>query len=165
MKLSSKLLRLHREYNKLHREEIVIKSRLFRIKNREKCSNYRKQYYKKHKDEEHNYRKEKRKWNLGSWNNFLPIKTKCQICGRIIYWKALDKLNTIHFDHRHEGKEPIKIFPRYWLRTHPNNPTNQAIWKKSDFGLLCHLCNYRLPTNNRKDWVAKMNKYVSSNGG
>jgi len=164
MKLTPKLLKLHREYNRLHKEEILLKSKLYSIKNKEKLRLISKKRHEDNELEEINYRKEHRKNNLKSWKNFIPEKTKCQICGKPIYFKALSKLNSIHFDHRHEGKEPIKDKPSRWLKQHPRNPENQCLWIQSDFGYLCHLCNYRLPTINRKDWVLKMNKYVTSSG-
>ena len=162
MKLSPKLLKLHREYNELHKEEIRIKNRLYRIKNREKNRQSSRQRHQMNKLEERNYRIEHRKNNLKSWQGFIPDKTKCQICGRIIYFKALNIINSIHFDHRHEGRELIKDSPSRWLKQHPRNKENEKIWIQSDFGYLCHFCNYKLPTKHRKDWVEKMNNYMTS---
>ena len=164
LKLTPRLLKIHREYNRLHREEILIKNRLYRIKNREKLRKLSNKIHKENKNEESKYRRNHRKNNLKTWINIVPDKTKCQICNRVIYFMALSKLNAIHFDHRHEGNEPIQDSPSRWLKQHPRTPENEKLWIKSDFGFLCHFCNYRLPTKNRKDWVLKMNKYVTSSG-
>lgn len=162
--LSKAALLAHREYNKLHKEEIYAKNRLYRIKNREKLRKESRKNHRIRREEERNYRKQKRKNNLNSWKKIIPHKTRCEICGRVIYYKALYKMNSIHFDHRHEGKEPIKCNPSSWLKMHPRNKVNEALWIESDFGILCHMCNYRLPTRGRKDWVRRMNKYVSRTG-
>lgn len=164
MQSKNEILRLHREYNKIHREEINLKNAIYRIKNKEKIriASAKKRSLKI--KEYSNYRKYKRKNSLESWSKFIPYKTKCQICNKTIYFKALNKINSIHFDHRHGGNEPIRINPSQWLKNHPHNKVNEKLWVKSDFGMLCHLCNYRLPTKNRKDWVSKMNKYVSRLG-
>jgi hypothetical protein len=157
-------LELHREYNLLHAEEIRLSNAIHDMKNREKrraSQRLRRQIRKK---EEANNVRQKRSDSLKSWKGFIPYKTTCEICGKIIYYKALKKINSIHFDHRHEGKEPIKEEPSQWLKNHVRNKTNESLWIESDFGMLCHLCNYRLPTMGRKDWVIKMNKYVSRIG-
>lgn len=163
MSLSLEKLLKHREYNSTHRQEINKKSRLYRIQNEGLCKAYKDEYHKTHKKEESISRKDRRIKNIESWKAIIPNKTSCQICGADIYFKYKeDKIRSIHFDHRHEGKELIKESPSRWLKDHPRTPENEKIWRDCDFGMLCHFCNYKLPTYYRKDWVNKMNKYVSS---
>lgn len=95
-----------------------------------------------------------------TWNNYFPEKTICGVCGKKIFFKADLIKNTIHFDHRIENCIIAKK-PDTWLRTHKRTPENEKIWESCNFGILCHWCNLYLPTKNRKEWLAKVIKYVN----
>ena len=96
--------------------------------------------------------------HLQSWTDIIPTITNCQVCGKTIGF--MNKENPIHFDHRYEGKEPIKISPNRWLSQHPCTPENIIIWKSCDFGMLCRNCNPYLPTKNRKSFLLSALKYT-----
>lgn len=135
-------------------------------------------YRKDHKHEmkiyQHNYH---RKWykrnrrkhilssksRLKSWIGVIPQATRCQICGKNIYLVSDQRSKTIHFDHRHNGKEKIKCSPSIWLRTHQRNDKNEKIWNSCDFGMLCHRCNIFLPTMGRGRFLKNVMKYTVSN--
>jgi 5-methylcytosine-specific restriction endonuclease McrA len=98
---------------------------------------------------------------LKSWEGFIPVQTQCQICGKTIYFNRKDLNTSIHFDHRHGLLTSIKNkSPNQWLRKHKRTTENESIWRSNDFGTLCRVCNSHLPTNNRKEYVKQVLKYV-----
>ena len=99
---------------------------------------------------------------LKSWEGFIPKRSRCQICNKKIYFNTSNQSNSIHFDHRHGGMEPIKHGPAQWLRSNPRNKYNESIWIKSDFGKLCIRCNQLLPTKNRIKWLERAILYAKS---
>jgi hypothetical protein len=101
---------------------------------------------------------------MSDWRDYLQSrygKPSCQLCDKQLMWFGLtpDKSSTVHFDHRHDGIEPIACQPTKWMRTRHCTPENQAIFEKCDFGILCDACNRMLPTRNRSQWLAKLEAY------
>ena len=133
-------------------------------KNKEKIKENHKQYYLKNKKEireKYNaYYRNMYEKNMKSWVGFIPEETKCEICGETIFLGKAYKKNAIHFDHRHGGKENIKITPSSWLYRHKRNKKNEKIWESCDFGMLCKKCNSFLPTKNRKKFIKNVVKYI-----
>ena len=82
------------------------------------------------------------------------------MCNKDIYYYSKDLSTSIHFDHRDGGNEPIKENPCTWLAGKFRNPINEAIWKASNFGMLCGRCNALLPTINRVQFLKNAVKYV-----
>ena len=132
-------------------------------KNKERIAKFAKEYQMKNRDRYSQYTQKKRERYLKLWEDFIPIKTQCQMCGKDIYFGCKDKKNAIHFDHRNEGFEVIEK-PQNWLAAHPRTPENEKIWLSCDFGMLCDLCNMRLPTKNRKEFIMKATKYIFGKG-
>jgi hypothetical protein len=95
---------------------------------------------------------------LQSWIGIIPSVTNCQVCDKTIGF--MNKENPICFDHRNEGKEPIKTAPNNWLGCHLCTPENIIIWKMCNFGMLCRNCNPYLPTKNRKSFLLSALKYT-----
>jgi hypothetical protein len=98
--------------------------------------------------------------NIKAWAKYIPMKSTCQICGKIIFFNCGIRKDSIHFDHRHGGKEFIKNSPTNWLRANRCNDKNKLIWDSCDFGILCGNCNKILPTRNRTFFVCQVTKYV-----
>ena len=128
-----------------------------------KCSNlYNTIYHKKHKE---NLKKKCNEYGnkiRNSWIGIIPEQTKCQICGRTIYFNKKNSNDAIHFDHKN-GKHSYIIRPTNWLARHKNNKANIKIWMDCDFGMLCGVCNRSLPTKNRKNFIKKVIKYIGDN--
>ncbi len=97
-----------------------------------------------------------------SWIGYIPLETKCEICGKKIFFKNHPIKETICFDHKNENC-CIKKNPSYFLYQKIMNKKNQKIWESCNFGSLCHRCNSWLPTKNRKEWLRRVNKYVNRN--
>ncbi len=117
-----------------------------------------KEYRATHK---HIMRKHYKKWEkifLDSWKIVIPSCVKCEVCEEDIFFDAKDTSKSIHFDHRHGGREAIKS-PKQWLMKHPMNDKNLAIWESCDFGMLCGQCNRHLPTENRERFVKNVTRY------
>lgn len=100
------------------------------------------------------------KENLDSWSNIVPLQSRCQICGRDVYFNRSNRADAIHFDHRKDGFEPIGSAPTSWLKHHKATPENVKLWIESDFGILCGRCNKFLPTAGRKEFMEKAIGYM-----
>jgi hypothetical protein len=100
--------------------------------------------------------------SLNQWREFFKlyytINPCCQICGRWLNWN-FEKNKSVFFDHRLDGKESIKCSPSRFYRDNLCTKTRIELWMQSNFGILCHDCNYRLPTISRIDWLNKALKY------
>ena len=98
---------------------------------------------------------------LATWIGFIPEITQCQCCGKDIFFCSGNKMKSIHFDHRHGSVDDLnKRSPNSWLRNHKRTPENEVIWKKQDFGMICHSCNISLPTENRVRFLRNAVRYV-----
>jgi hypothetical protein len=99
------------------------------------------------------------------WKEFFIQKygqnPKCQICSHELSWtqKHNKKSFVVHFDHRSEGKELIRISPSRWYGKIPCTESNIKIWQECNFGILCNQCNKKLPTLGRLEWLHKALKY------
>ena len=122
---------------------------------------YKKAYYESHKEYHLTMTKKYRKKRQLMWRDVIPKIARCQICNRKIYLNHKDKTKSIHFDHRHGGKEPIKTNPSNWIIGHAKTPLNEKKWKDSNFGTLCIGCNFRIPTKGRKDWLKRITSYIN----
>lgn len=102
----------------------------------------------------------KRKDFIKSWEGFIPKESNCKICNKKIFFNKKDRDNSIHFDHRNEGKEIIKCIPSQWLKNNECNIDNQELWNSCDFGILCRMCNLNLPTRNREDYLNRQKAWL-----
>ena len=87
----------------------------------------------------------------------------CQCCGIPLKWRIKNRRgvrDTIVFDHRHGGIEPIKSLYS-WITDRDLSDKNKATFLSCDFGILCWHCNICLPTCNRKEWLENAIKYVN----
>jgi hypothetical protein len=98
--------------------------------------------------------------NLSTWDRIIPRETKCQCCGKDIYFSTGKRESSICFDHRSSGFEMIKENPTQWLMKHPWSEKNQWIFESCGFGMLCGKCNRAIPTNNRKQWLEDVTRYI-----
>lgn len=138
---------------------------IWRRKNPEKYKKQVKRYLKKNRKKINNYYKKYPYICLKSWCGFIPLKTKCRICGKSIYFNKHDHIDTIAFDHRSDGLEKIKGSPSLWLRQHKRNKKNEEIWLSCNFGYLCIKCNSRLPTKDRIKYLENLTKYIKESEG
>ena len=147
----------------------------YRLKNRVSLLNKRKLYYNNNKEklrlegreryadpsnkirEKASIQENKR---LDQWDGLIPLQTNCMVCNKPIFFRNTKQ--SIMFDHRHDGGEPIKGKPNNWLRSHKRTDDSEDLWIKSDFGHLCRKCNLYLPTDisKRKKLVCSLVKYV-----
>lgn len=132
-------------------------------KDKVKEKEYKRQYYQEHKEKIAIQVKKRCQERKLQWVNFFrriysenPI---CQVCGRELQWKG-ERAEVVHFDHRHNGEVSIEITPSDWVRGYPCNLKNQRIWLSCDFGILCNVCNKRLPTKDREQWLRKAIRYT-----
>lgn len=86
--------------------------------------------------------------NQASWIGVVPEETKCQICGKIIYFNKGKIDDAIHFDHK-TNHDILGRTPTGWLSQFPRTPERETIWRSCNFGMLCRRCNRLLPTKNR----------------
>jgi hypothetical protein len=106
--------------------------------------------------------KNRSKW-LASWLSYLcdvNPNPSCQVCGMKLTWQSGDRKTSVFLDHR-RGGEPIKGAPYAWMRSRPCTDQHRLVFESCDFGILCNVCNLRLPTDNRKIWLQKAIKYAA----
>jgi len=106
------------------------------------------------------YIKDKRIRDKKSWFEYLNSKNpspKCEVCGKEL--KYFNGKYGVAFDHKNSNA-PIKGCPSNWLYDHRPTERSIKIWEDSNFGILCIDCNSFLPTNNRKQWLVNLTKYV-----
>ncbi len=153
-----------KKYNKVYHQKHKVRIKkikaLYYQKNKDKIM----AYHKKHEKKLALCAKQLRERKMKSWEGYILKKTKCQICNKIIYFNQKDPKAAIHFDHRN-GKTLIRKNPTHWLINHYRTPENQRIWEKCNFGILCRKCNAHLPTENRKQYLKKVIKYVFGKKG
>jgi len=129
-------------------------------KNREKILAQKKRHYKKHKESLLAKSKELRIKYLKSWEGYIQTVTKCEMCGKTIYFNRKKKVDAIHFDHRHGLIKGFNITPFAWLAGRPRTTKNEKMWESFDFGKLCGRCNSYLPTENRKEFLEDAINYI-----
>ncbi len=164
----------NKEWRKKNSELLKKKAHKNYLKNSEKIKQWQRDYREKHPEKKKladhkTYVKyaEKKKlsalmWqakNRIDWEGIVPIESSCGACSKPIYFNKSDKENSICFDHRHEGTEPIKGNPTDWLKKHPRNKENENLWRLCDFGTLCFKCNSGLPTINRGTHILNLVNY------
>jgi hypothetical protein len=118
-----------------------------------------KKYYLSHRKKLNDYSFIKSKRNYASWKGYIPLETKCEVCGKNIFFNRGDTTKAINFDHRNENAPHIES-PSRWLMGHKCYDKNIELWESFNFGKLCHRCNHSLPTKDREDWVKSVVKYV-----
>jgi hypothetical protein len=96
-----------------------------------------------------------------TWVGVIPEMTQCQMCGKDIYFNAGVMGKAICFDHRWGGQEAIKN-PSAWLSTYAWSAEKEKIWRSCDFGMLCSLCNIRIPTKDRKLFADNLLRYLQT---
>lgn len=124
----------------------------------------KKKYYKKNNIRIKLRLASQRKKYLDLWVGLIPSEAQCEMCGVDIYFNRGDRNKAIHFDHRHGAHQGKYRTPFNWLMGHKRTEKNELIWKSFDFGLLCKDCNYRLPTENRRQFIDNANKYMRTYG-
>lgn len=153
-----------KKYRENNKAKIALKAKEYYFKNKNKIRNYAQNYRNKTKS----YRKIRDKEfyikTLGSWEGLISKESFCEICGIKIYFNNGNRKLAIHFDHRDENV-PIKEMPSQWLLSHKRTLENERLWTSCNFGMLCGKCNRNIPTKNRRNYVAKLNKYVFGREG
>lgn len=91
----------------------------------------------------------------------LGITPVCQICDKKLEWFN-GRLRSAHFDHRNgypAEYDKNKDTPSLWFAS--NLPTNENIeaFRKMNYGILCHSCNLRIPTDTR--YREKLARYLT----
>lgn len=132
----------------------------YKQKNIIKWQTYSKEYWVKNKHISHSrIRKYK-----GAWIDYFIEKygeyPECMICKKQLFWESKKKEEIVHWDHRNGGKELIRHPPGVWIRYKQYNLKNKQIWESCDFGILCSICNIRLPTIDREFYFLEALKYV-----
>ena len=144
IKLQKQIWYLNNKEKTLERGRIWRESNKEKIKKRSKISN---RLWRKNNP---HYRSIDKKgiFNRKSWEGYIPKETKCQICGKEIFFNQNNQSLAIHFDHIKENLS-ITIKPTTWLSKNRRTSENEKIWESCNFGMLCHKCNLCLPTKNR----------------
>lgn len=135
----------------MDKEEKAAYDKVYYIKNKEKKLAVAKVYNKV-------YRPKRNAFVLSTWEGYIPVETKCEVCQKVIYFNRKDRGNSIHFDHRDERNPSVK--PNNWLSDHECNEVNKKLWGQFNFGNLCKRCNCFLPAINRRAILLRLVKYV-----
>jgi hypothetical protein len=130
------------------------------VKNRLAILLRKKEYHKANPGISTEKGRRQRQFNLDSWKGFIPEVTQCQMCGVDIYFGGKDRNRAIHFDHRHGDGHNFRT-PFQFLVRGRRTPAREAQWKSFDFGMLCQVCNWRLPTRDRDKFIKDAVKYVT----
>ncbi len=132
-------------------------------------SAYKRKQHAQNPEKYKEYYYNKRKRNKDDWLKFLidmyGNDPECQLCRKNLSWRAKGKTNdgdTVNFDHRTQESLVVKTVPSSWLEQHICNITNQEKWLSFNFGILCNICNGRLPTLDRKQWLEQALSYVEA---
>jgi len=167
-----------REYNKEYysknRCEIITQKRKYNSDNKDKINRYMRKYHHQNKDARLEYMKEWRLKNKESILSKSKIKNRnyvllwktffkeyygefpsCQICGITLKWDG-SKNEVVHWDHKN-GKDRFRYPASIYTRS--LNKENKQLWVGLDYGILCLVCNHRLPTENRLDWLNSALEY------
>lgn len=100
--------------------------------------------------------------NRNAWLRFFQSHygeiPHCEVCDSELSWMYGGKNNTVHWDHRYGTNECRQ--PCDWYISRPCSEKNIAKWLSFRFGILCHDCNRKLPTDNRLEWLQKATKYA-----
>jgi len=151
-----KILKRNKKWRDSHKEQMKKTRASWTIKNTGYAKKYSSKYRKMHKIQKKEYTEN----NFKSWGKIIPKKSRCQICRQMIYFNIKKRQKAIHFDHRNNGKEKIKGSPTSWMLGTKRTPKNEKIFKSCDFGILCSICNHRLPTKNRMKWLKNALAYT-----
>lgn len=160
-----------KEWKKNYVKKNIDKVKERRKKYYQKTKEHRKDYIEKSKDRLKQYRiknkdkirsrgQKRRNGILKSWESVIPKEINCQICGKKIYFNQNNRKDAIHFDHKNEIYSGMQKGPTYWLLQHRRTSENQKIWEMGKFGTLFRVCNSRLPTSNRKQFIINVIKYM-----
>ncbi len=162
-----------KQYREKNKEKIRIRGKKYYLKNKIRIKKYMKKYYLIPKNIEKKRVQQKKYFknvvikrcieNLKSWEGYIPKKTKCQICKKIIYFNDKKHSSVINFDHKKLHNIINRVSPTEWLKFNKRTPESQKIWEKANFGKLCLQCNGGVPTKNRKQFVRNLIKYVFGN--
>ena len=120
-------------------------------------------YYHQNKQKYSSRRKILRPKKRKLWLDYLLRKNpnpKCEICGKSLIYLSGKHIESVNFDHRQNNISQIFKKPSNWFSFHTFTPENIKIWEQCNFGILCLRCNTALPTDNRKEWLEKVWKYV-----
>lgn len=153
-----------RKYYLLNIDKTKKQNKIWYDLNKKKCTKLRKKWYIENKESVLKCAKNRYDKNRKAWEGFIPKTTRCQVCGKKIYFNSKNKLNSIHFDHRHGERNKI-VRPYSWLSSRKRTSDSEKEWRTFDFGLLCGICNNRLPTKNRVQFIENVLKYVKIRKG
>mgnify|MGYP001564542657 CR=1 FL=1 len=138
----------------------------FSINRRRRYGKSRYKCYSQNPGRSREQREKYRKRNCTQWILYLESKygknPNCECCGKKLGFSLglSQKSQTVHFDHRNNGKEMIQNGPNSWIMNHAHNNKNIKIFESCNFGILCHQCNILLPTKNRIQWLEMAYDYV-----
>lgn len=149
-----------KEYDKKNHLRDTESRRIWRENNKEKISSQNKEWYLENRESALSRSMIWQLEQLSAWEKYLPDTMICQCCTYEIVFNKKDVDNSVHFDHRHEGIEPISGSPYNWLRNNKCTKENIELFNSCDFGRLCGYCNRYLPTLKRKSHVLNSIKYV-----
>jgi hypothetical protein len=176
-KNSEKHIKYAKEWYKNNLEKINVRRRKRRQENPEKYRECARELYRKNPEKYRKICKEWREKNLTkakglsaktrikyqeAWKEYFKLKygdPKCQICEKSLEFFSGSLISSVYWDHRNGGNEIIKHSPSRWFG-HPCNEQNISIWESCGFGILCNLCNFFLPTQNRELWLEKISQYI-----
>jgi len=119
---------------------------------------YDKKYNKLHRNYAWEHSKYKERY-IQNWLQFFPKHPVCEICKKKLIYFSGNRANMVTFDHKR--KVLTNMTPYTWLLRHtPFKKKNITIWKKMSFGILCNICNVRVPTKSRIRWLKNALQYA-----
>lgn len=126
---------------------------------------YRNKHRKRINERKNNWQRTERKRNIEDWRQWLEsiygTHPDCRICKKPLKFLGGNKEETVHFDHRRGGMEPIKKSPYTFLSNRRCTEYNQSIFEQCDFGFLCFKCNSGLPES--LELRDKIVEYINGN--
>jgi hypothetical protein len=82
----------------------------------------------------------------------------CEVCGKILQWQ--NGGNGVIFDHRNGRDQIITRQPSNWYQLRSCNEKSRKVFLSHNFGILCNICNLRLPTEKRGEWFKNIERYL-----
>jgi hypothetical protein len=97
---------------------------------------------------------------ISEWINHFSDGFVCSVCGKSLEFAPNDKNFSVHFDHRNDKSVAVKGSPKNFFYKRGASKENIDKWNSYDFGALCHVCNSRLPTKGRIEFLKKALRYA-----
>ena len=102
---------------------------------------------------------------ISEWKNHFSAGFVCSVCGKNLEFASNNKNLSVRFDHRNDKSISVNGSPKNFFYKRGVSKENVDKWNSYDFGILCHVCNSRLPTKGRIEFLRNALRYALESQG